>query len=790
MIPKIVDVTAITGQRVVGPVTSWQTPDGPYLVEHLAGRNPSGELIAFFWSPRHDWQAVNVSQKTGQKIAGQVTSWITSDGPYLVEHLAGRSPNGDLLVFYWSPRQDWQVVNVSQKTGQKIAESVTSWITSDGTYKVEHLAGRNPSGDLLVFYWSPRQDWQVVNVSQKTGQKISSRVSNWLSSDGPTVVEHLAGSGADGSLYVFWWTLARDWQVVNVSQITLQKVSGPVTSWLAGNVEHLAGPGPDNSLQVFWWTPATNWRAVNVSAIAGEKVVEAPTIYQLSEGGENVELLGAKSLDGSLLLYWWKPTLDWQAMNLSEITGRKIVSAPRAWLTGSGAQTVEHLAAEGENQSLLVFWGDAEPRRLTDALSQPFQSLKRMRNLRHKVLAILWDPHRTTDPAPAKAAIESIIFGATNSVRHYYLENSNGQYTIESAGVLGWYPAIKPAAYYWGPADTGDTDGDGWVNPHTEKWAEAIRKANADFDFKAYDINLVDGELRPNELGILIVIPQNSPYGTNRDVVGREYPISMPLVVDGVTIKVMAEVYIGNPPNLGVVAHELGHLLLGLADMYFNLPNEEPWRGVPFDNPFAAGDYSIMDRTYKTTHLDPFAKLKFGWVRPRLILRSGRYTLPDVETRYIVWVLMDPRRGAQEYFIIENRWPGASYDKPMADKGGLAVWHIIENPEVYGSRIPPKPPNAPPSSRQDLWEEKWKTVGRGEWGRRAIRMIRPVWNTADDSKALWDGSDPATGSDLLSVASDPKKATLRWADGTPSGFALRALPAAGPAMTITVEVPF
>jgi hypothetical protein len=37
MIPQIVDTTAKTGQRILAPVTSWQTPDGPFIVEHLAG---------------------------------------------------------------------------------------------------------------------------------------------------------------------------------------------------------------------------------------------------------------------------------------------------------------------------------------------------------------------------------------------------------------------------------------------------------------------------------------------------------------------------------------------------------------------------------------------------------------------------------------------------------------------------------------------------------------------------------------------------------------------------------
>jgi len=415
----------------------------------------------------------------------------------------------------------------------------------------------------------------------------------------------------------------------------------------------------------------------------------------------------------------------------------------------------------------LVFWGYSQPRLLTDALGNPFQSLKRVRTPR-KIVAILWDPRRPTDPAPSRTTIEATLFGATNSVRDYFLENSNGYFTIENAGVLGWYNADKPWSYYWGPIDTGDTNGDGWINPHVEKWAEAIRKASADFDFAAYDTNR-NGVLSPDELGIAIVIPQNGPFGTVRTPAGREYPTWEPLVVDGVRVDVITEFYIGNPPNIGVVAHELSHILLGTADMYFN-----------FFNSAAAGDYSLMDRTYKTTHLDPFHKLKLGWALPKIIFRSDRYNLHNVEKHYDIWILLDPTRGTDEYFIVENRWRGTSYDQPMADDGGLAIWHIMENPAVYGSVPAPRFTDS----------AKWAALSPGDWGRRAIQMIRPILTPpSDDGQALWDGAQPGTDYDLLSKDTNPSHAELRWADGTPSGFNLHSISAAGPTMRATIDVP-
>jgi M6 family metalloprotease-like protein len=443
-------------------------------------------------------------------------------------------------------------------------------------------------------------------------------------------------------------------------------------------------------------------------------------------------------------------------------------------------KNVDRNTVQSNDDNLLMAGSGIDISSLTDELKKPFQTLQPTQDPT-PLLTILWDPQWTGVPKPTEESIKSLLYGETNSVQDYFLENSNDQFTIENAGILGWYDADKPAEHYWNESpenDPKDTDGDGWLNGHVEKWAEAIRKADQDFNFANYDSNL-DGNLTPDELGILIVIPSQQPNGFARHVVGQEFPSVKPLAVDGVEIAAndlgvsIAEVYFGSPPNLGLVSHELSHLLLGHSDMYFN-----------FDTPFAAGEYSLMDQHWKAPHLDPFAKLKLGWVEPEIVTESGYYNITDIETNHNVWILMDPSKGTDEYFIIENRWTGNSYDSDMSDSG-LAVWHIIEEPAIYGSQIPP----TPPGSNQGLWEEKWQTISPHDWGRRAISMIKPVWNTFTNTQALWDGFDPATGYDLVSNNADPQKASLLWADGTPSGFALRNISGSAATMRVYIELP-
>ena len=415
-------------------------------------------------------------------------------------------------------------------------------------------------------------------------------------------------------------------------------------------------------------------------------------------------------------------------------------------------------------------WDYGWIRILTDRLSRPFQAIKRQ-HARRKLVVILWDPHRPTHPAPSATAIENLLFGATNSVRGYFIENSGGKFTIERAGLFGWFPASRPPDYWWGPPDTTDSDGDGWVNPHVQKWAEAIRLADPQFDYGVFDKNPFDGDLRPDELGVLIVIPQNGPFGTNRGTVGREFPNPQPLVVDGTTIRIIAEAYIGNPPNLGIVAHELAHLFLDHGNMDFN-----------FQNPYGAGPYSVMAREWgRGTHLDPFAKLKFGWLRPQLITRSGHYSLPSIETEQFVWILMNPTHSIDEYYIVENRWRGTSYDEQMPDVGGLAIWHIMENPAIYGTVSPP--PGVTP--------QQWSQVAASDWPRRAIRLLRPLVVTpVNEAIALRDGADPVTGFDVLSNDPNLQHSSLKWADGTPSGFTIKNISPAGQVMTADINVPW
>jgi M6 family metalloprotease-like protein len=412
------------------------------------------------------------------------------------------------------------------------------------------------------------------------------------------------------------------------------------------------------------------------------------------------------------------------------------------------------------NMTVLVFASDGPD------MTGDFQAL--MPAIRsNPLLVLLWDPHRSSHPAPSVGAMSNLVHGSYPSVVDYFASLSGGRFTLANAGILGWYDAVMPADFYWAPNDPADADGDGFVSGHVRKWWEAISLADPVFNFASYDAD-GDGVLMPRELAIAIVIPQNGAFGTNRVPASREYPTWEPLVVDGVRIPVISEMYAGSPPNLGLFVHELCHLVLNLPDMYFG-----------FFYPFAAGQYSIMDVTYIDSHLDPFAKMRLGWLQPTIVESNGAYSIAPCEAGGETYVLLDPKHGNSEYFLVENRQRSHSYDTQLSDSG-LAVWHVIENPSVFGALSPPA----------GVSSTDWNAIPAGDWGRRAVRMIRPVYGPPfDNGRALWDGADPATGYDLVSDDPTPGHAQLRWADGSASGFAVRDISPAAGLMTVSFELP-
>jgi M6 family metalloprotease-like protein len=718
--------------------------------------------VVFWRSANSDgWRALNVSAEAGRTVtAGSaLTSWTSVVNAATVEHISAIGADGNLLVFRWtSAAGRWQVTDATAESGRKVVGSLTDWLGKNGQYTVEHLAGVAANGNLIVFWWSPESGiWRSVDASAEAGRGglRQATTTSWVTPNGTTNVDHVAAVSTAGDMLVFHWTSSiGHWEVTDATAESGRRVVGGLTNWSttsgANTVEHVAGVSSTGATSVFWWSPATGaWRAVDATRIArGPAAAGGAWFLPAAPGTTKPEMVVTRSTVGGLLLHWWSSALDWQVTDLAATTGSEIGGDPVTWRLASGA-SAERIAVRATNGHLLVFESAGQERALVEALRAPSASTRliHQRNLSRKVVTILWDTHKPNVPQPAKSVVQNAVVGATNSVRDYYSKNSDGRFTIENAGVLGWYDSDYPPSEYWPGGGVAGRD----------SGAEAIRKAAQPYDFAQYDTDN-DGNLTTDELMILFVMPGTWGGGGLGRIVGEDYTTratARGITVDGKKITWISEVSIGEPMR-GIVAHELSHLLLDLGDMYF-----DSWF-----NSAEAGDFSIMDNHWTAPNIDAAQKLKLGWSHPRPILRTGRYQLADTEHGNSAWALINPARGTKEYFLIENRLKTGTYDQFIPDQG-LAVWHVIEDENTW-EQYPPV----------NVTKANWDTAGG--WSRQGIRLIRPVTTApVQQNHSLWDSTDPEAASPV----------TLKWADGTSSGFTLSNLSAAGPTMEATITVP-
>lgn len=281
------------------------------------------------------------------------------------------------------------------------------------------------------------------------------------------------------------------------------------------------------------------------------------------------------------------------------------------------------------------------------------------------VLLILWNPHRPGVAVPSIDAIRALVFGPAPSVRDYYEVQSGGRVDLTSAGVLGFDAKHPSDSYSDDPAEA--------VAGHDlgedRRCAESILEADEQIDFASFDLDR-DGVLRPDELGICVVIPQEDALSAVRRTHGGG-PTGEPLIVDHVFIPLVGEVSCGAKPSLGAFAHEIARLVFDLSDI-----------GASAER---AREYSLMDASSTDAALDPYSKLKLGWLEETRAHSSLAYELREAQSTRDAVLLGDPEDELGPTYLLEFRRSGV-YDRAIRAEG-LAIWRIdstIDDFEQYG----------------------------------------------------------------------------------------------------------
>jgi M6 family metalloprotease-like protein len=401
--------------------------------------------------------------------------------------------------------------------------------------------------------------------------------------------------------------------------------------------------------------------------------------------------------------------------------------------------------------------------------------------VRLPVLVILLQfTNLSAQSAHNSAYFADLVFGRQRpngqpSVAETYRENSNGRLVLVPAtagdtsdgaadGIVGWLTAqggSPPGSYTY------------YSQHIEEKRAEAIRRADPFFDYGRYDAN-GDHVITSDELLILVVNADSASGANTRQTVPRR------VAVEGGQYQVYQYVAgVTELAHVGLIAHEFGHQAFGLEDLYAVAPNachayQQVVDGYLCNNatdwyPPDPARYSLMgggDPASFVSHLDPWAKIHLGFVKPLVVTHDGTYTLYNVETdrgfaaqtsQPEAIIIYDPLRTRpyKEYFVLENRDRQNRYlaTNQLVLGRGLAVWLINE----------------------------------GETNlRKVIRLIRRGGHWAGELQSLWDGVNETDGYDLTS-ASVPRN--TNWTDGSPSYIEIYDVSVAGPAMTLTIRMP-
>ncbi|PTX59106.1 M6 family metalloprotease-like protein [Melghirimyces profundicolus] len=139
------------------------------------------------------------------------------------------------------------------------------------------------------------------------------------------------------------------------------------------------------------------------------------------------------------------------------------------------------------------------------------------------------------------------------------------------------------------------------------------------------------------------------------------------------------------PPQVGVYAHEFGHVL-GLPDLYdygydsegvgaYSLMSGGSWTRYPNATPYSGNS---------PVHPDAWSKIFIGMEKAQTLTEGSKtFTLQPSATDPGVVKLVVPDSEGSEYFLIENRQPvDGSFDKGLTRYGdvkGLAIYHVDEN---------------------------------------------------------------------------------------------------------------
>jgi M6 family metalloprotease-like protein len=341
----------------------------------------------------------------------------------------------------------------------------------------------------------------------------------------------------------------------------------------------------------------------------------------------------------------------------------------------------------------------------------------------------------TSPPGLDAAYMADRFFGPFPSVADYFDDDSSGHLLLNpapEANTLNNGAVNDGVVSVTIPGNKSD-----FVSLSVGEQARRLLLAADPFvDFASFDRD-GDGSVTEDELVVSRQDVDTDPVGVGC-AISRD---SASVTLDGKQLGGLRMAFGGTDTNLITIIHETGHVAFDMPDLYF-------WNVGQLD--LAGSTCGIDDDNL--FRVNAWQKLHLGWSTPTVVTRDGFYDIRrPPRTSGASFILYDPDKGTDHYFVVENRGRVAgTYDQRASDTG-LVIWRLEDDEYT---------PNG---------------EGEAELGpdEGFIALIRP------DGGRAWDPSDLNT----------PQRTMERdWRDGTASNVAVRAIPAAGDSMRVFFDV--
>lgn len=327
----------------------------------------------------------------------------------------------------------------------------------------------------------------------------------------------------------------------------------------------------------------------------------------------------------------------------------------------------------------------------------------------------------------------------TGSVREYYAEVSRGAVDIRGS-VYGPVTLPNPMAYY-ANGQTGQSP----VQPNLQTFAaHVLSLAGAGLPYKDFDTDR-DGFV---DAFVIVHAGGDAAETLRKDQLwSLKWTLPGPFVgADGT--KLYGFLTVAEDARLGVCAHELGHLLFGLPDLYDTSGRSS---GIGNWCLMAGGSWNGTPSGTMPAHPSAWCKRKLGWAPVRRIAAPATVTFDPSELAPGALLQLDV--GGHEYYLLEQR-AGIGFDRALPG-AGLLVWHVDES----------RPDNQRPNFKVMLVQAD----GRGDLERGA------------DRGGPGDPYPGSTGNTALGAGTAPAIAPY---GGSASTISLAAIRAASPSISV------